>query len=149
MISEVKDSQLFKTEIENLISSYKFPKPIKSAEKYDNSLPFDLSTTPDRKNTQWLNGIGDILSGGYVGQTRMDSLYNIKTATPKPRASTIKTLSNLIGIKAEAPQETSPGTFEFENEIEASPEIKSTRAATSLSIDGIKVESALKEEEKK
>ena len=90
------------------------------------------------------------MGGGYVGGvSKMDNLYGIKTATAKPRASTIKTLSSLIGLKPDAVHDTSPATFEFDNELEASPDIKSTKASTSFSTEGIKIESALKEEEKK
>ena len=108
-----------------------------------------MNATPERKNTQWLNGIGDLLGGGYVGGTsKIEGLYGIKTATPKPRASTIKTLSSLIGLKPDAPHDSSPATFEFDNELEASPDVKSTKVSSSFSTEGIKIESAYREEEK-
>ena len=103
-----------------------------------------MSSTPERKNTQWLNGIGDLLGGGYVGRQSqiVDGLYGIKTATPKPRASTIKTLSTLIGLKPDAHKESSPATFEFDNELEGSPDVKSTKANTNFSTEGIKIQAA-------
>lgn len=109
-----------------------------------------MNATPERKNTQWLNGIGDLLGGGYVGGTsKIEGLYGIKTATPKPRASTIQTLSSLIGLKPDAPHDSSPATFEFDNELEASPDVKSTKVSSNFSTEGIKIESAYQEEEKK
>ena len=63
---EVKQSKLFKEEIENLIDSNKNPNPFKKAELIEEST-FEQFETPDnRRNTQWLKGIEDILGGGYI-----------------------------------------------------------------------------------